>query len=144
MLKNIGLYIGFALSLLVIVGCDEEGRGFSLPPGDAETGKEVFQQLGCIGCHSIRGEDLKGDDRELLVILGGPTSRVKSYGDLVTSVINPSHKIARAVTGEAINEDGLSKMKIYNEVMTVQQLVDLVTYLQATYEVLPPTPYYPI
>ena len=44
--------------------------------------------------------------------------------------------------GERVLMDGESKMRRYNEVMTVQQLVDIVSYLQTEYEVVvPPNPY---
>ena len=37
-----------------------------------------------------------------------------------------------------VSEDGQSKMYVYNEVMTVQELIDLVAYLQNRYEVVVP------
>jgi len=71
-------------------------------------------------------------------MLGGQTTVIKTYGDLVTSVINPSHKIFRRHSKQKVStEEGGSKMITYNEVMTVQQLVDLVTYLESNYEIVP-------
>ena len=75
---------------------------------------------------------------EPYVELGGPVTRVKTYGDLVTSIINPSHKLADGYAEEAVSEDGESKMYVYNGYMTVQELVDLVSYLQPQYEVVVP------
>jgi hypothetical protein len=83
-------------------------------------------------------------DAEMRVILGGPASRVQTYGNLVTSVINPSHRVRRG-SAEMKNPDGSSRMRSYNDVMTVQQLVDLVTFLKAHYKVwTPPTSYPPL
>jgi hypothetical protein len=130
-------------TVFIITGCEQEGRGFSLPQGDANAGKATFQQLGCGTCHSVKGENNGETTRMTHVVLGGLTTRVRTYGELVTSVINPSHRIARATFGEAADESGKSNMTIYNEVMTVQQLVDLVTYLQAKYDIMVPRAYYP-
>ena len=56
----------------------------------------------------------------------------------MTSVINPSHKTSRRYVKQNIATEGRElKMVVYNEIMTVQQLVDLVTYLESTYEVVP-------
>ena len=141
--KNLIIACGFFSAIFLVTGCEQEGRGFSLPPGNAESGKATFQQLSCGTCHSVKGEDSGETTRKIHVVLGGPTTRVRTYGELVTSVINPSHRIARTNLGEATDESGTSNMKVYNEVMTVQQLVDLVTYLQIKYEVMVPRAHYP-
>lgn len=75
---------------------------------------------------------------EPYVELGGTVTRVKSYGELVTAIINPSHKLADGYPEELVSEDGESNMYIYNQHMTVQELVDLVMYLQPHYNVLMP------
>jgi sulfur-oxidizing protein SoxX len=56
---------------------------------------------------------------------------------LVTSIINPLHKIAKGYELDSITESGMSKMRNYNDIMTVTELVDLVTYLQPHYKVKP-------
>ena len=75
------------------------------------------------------------------VTLGGETVRVKSYGELVTAIINPSHRIAPGYPlSQVTTPDGQSLMTLgyLNDVMTVQQLIDLVAFLQASYQVMPP------
>ncbi len=120
-------------------------RGFKLPDGDPEQGRVAFERLYCQSCHSIVGEEFPDSPlaSELNVGLGGQTIRVKTYGELVTSIINPSHRI-RPVEG-AVTEDGRSFMPNYNATLTVQELIDLVAFLQEHYEVVPPgfeyTPY---
>ena len=131
---------------LLITSCNEQARGFALPEGNIEEGIATYKRLACNECHSLSGVAWKSGSDSLKLNLGGETSRQKSYGELVTSVINPSHKIAPRYKKEATTEEGLSKMKNYNEVMTVQELVDLVTFLQSEYKVIIPTtdyfPYY--
>ncbi len=127
--------------LLMVSGCDPQARGFALPPGEVERGKATFVELGCNHCHSIdrQVEKLTNGDENIHFRLGGPTTRIKTYGDLVTSIINPSHRIS-GFQSSIVNTtaEGDSRMLIYNEVMTVQQLVDLTTYLETTYEVARP------
>jgi hypothetical protein len=65
---------------------------------------------------------------------------VKTYGDLVTSIVNPSHRLARGYPREEVSTDGVSLMSwvFLNEVITVQQLIDIVAFLQDEYEFVPP------
>ena len=133
---------GLVAPLLFIAGCDQgpkSGQGFRLPDGDPDQGKLVYVDKQCSSCHVIEGlETLRdGVEVEMTVPIGGMVSKVDTYGQLVTSVINPSHKIARAYRSEAFSEDGESKMRNYNDVMTVSELIDLVAFLQAQYEEFP-------
>ena len=131
---------------LLISSCNRQAHGFALPEGDIEKGKVTYERLVCNECHSIPNIEWKGGKDNLKIHLGGDVTSLKTYGGLVTSVINPSHKVALFYNQETSNEDGLSKMKNYNDVMTVQELIDLVTFLQSEYKVVPPptsyTPYY--
>ena len=135
-------------SLLVIIlafecGCDTQSRGFALPQGDMANGKDAFSELGCNHCHSVGGIAWISNPENILVPLGGEVQSIKSYGELVTSIINPSHKISFKYRDEMTTATGESKMRNYNEVMTVQNLVDLVTFLQDEYDVVAPSaPYY--
>ena len=136
------------LAALTASGCDRDAQGFALPDGDAERGRADFVSLGCSDCHNVMGEPGLNEidpQAEIVVILGGPSSRVQTYGNLVTSIINPSHHVRRGNQEMMANPDGSSRMRSYNEVMTVQQLVDLVTFLKEHYEVwTPPTSYPPL
>ena len=142
------LVLGLGLGLGV-GGCDSgpnSPRGFSLPQGDAARGKEVFMQTGCLSCHVIDGIDSDiAIELKHPVKLGGDVARVKTYGELVTSIINPSHKISRRLWAEAATPDGKSIMRNYNDVLTVSQLIDLVTFLETRYKLTPyeQTPYGP-
>lgn len=122
----------------------ESPKGFRLPDGDAAAGRETFLALQCHDCHRVDGVELPPPEEKgpVSVLLGGEVSRVKTYGELVTSIINPSHELARGYPAQAVSTDGESLMRTYNDVMTIQQLIDLVAFLQAQYEVVPPRDYY--
>lgn len=135
------LLLGLAFGILY--SCNSESWGFALPQGDIEKGKETFFELGCNHCHSAGDIQWIKSPENINIRLGGEVSSKKTYGELVTSIINPSHKIAYGLKEDGANDDGTSRMRNYNEVMTVQNLVDLVTFLQDEYEVNPPpAPYY--
>lgn len=129
----------------LISGCDEQKtmseRGFRLPDGDgdAAAGRDTFLYMQCNQCHTIKGEELPPiPGTEPYVELGGAVTRVKSYGELVTAIINPSHKLADGYAKEVVSENGVSNMYVYNGFMTVQELTDLVMFLQPHYEVIAP------
>lgn len=126
-------------SLLLLAGCNTDSRGFVLPEGNVASGKATFVEMGCNDCHSIGDVAWQGEEGAVEVPLGGTVTSVKTYGELVTSVINPSHRIARPYLKEQVAVDGESTMRRYNDVMTVAQLVDVVSYLQTEYDVVVPS-----
>ncbi len=135
---------------LAAAGCSPDptsGQGFTLPPGDVAAGERAFTRLGCNSCHEVAGRnDLRDDSApQMSVPLGGPTRRVSTYGELVTSIINPSHRIAEGAGKDVTDPAGGSRMRDYNDLMTISELADLVAFLQAQYDLeLPrPTPYPP-
>lgn len=132
----------FLITLFALIACGRDPmseRGFSLPEGDPDSGREAFLYMQCNQCHTIEGEVLPAiPGAEPYVELGGTVTRVKTYGELVTAIINPSHKLAEGYAKEVVSEDGVSNMYIYNRHMTVQELIDLVAFLQPHYEVYVP------
>ncbi len=140
------------LAPLLLAGCEVEAnspRGFVLPDGDVSAGQTAFTELHCSRCHTVEGTELAtdGDERAIHVTLGGEVRRVRTYGELVTAIINPSHDLARGHEPDAVSKDGKSFMADYNQEMTVQQMIDLVAFLQSTYiEYLPEEfePYMPL
>ncbi len=116
--------------------------GYRFPEGDPNRGLEAFETLRCRGCHRIDGLDPPFEGTGAAsVTLGGQTARVKTYGDLVTSIVNPSHKILRGYAADEVaTQEGESIMSLadLNDVVTVQQLIDLVAFLQVEYNVVPP------
>lgn len=137
----------FSLVLLILSGflssCNPDAVGFALPPGDLENGKINFVGLACTQCHSVDDLDWEGvEGQDFHLRLGGEVSKVKTYGELVTSIINPSHRIATNFNRSIPEGTIQSPMPSYNEVMTVQELVDLVTFLEKQYRLTAPTTYY--
>jgi len=139
-----GFLIIFLFAIAGISACEVDRMsetGFSLPEGNALNGKEAFIYLHCNECHMVAGEELPtvalADPP--FVELGGKVSRVKTYGQLVTAIINPSHKLAKGYPIDRISTDGkTSKMPVYNGYMTVQELIDIVAFLQPHYDVVVP------
>ena len=129
--------------LFGLIACEAErrsGKGLVLPQGSVESGKASFVDLGCIQCHSIAGAttlDIDGESEPLL-LLGGKVRKVKTYGELVTSIVNPNHIISpeylKKVPKPVNVREFVTPMPSFNDEMTVAQLIDLVTYLDAQYE----------
>lgn len=143
------LLISFFLIMMSIgiSGCDRDPMsevGFRLPDGDEMAGREAFLYMQCHQCHSIVGEDLPriplADPP--FVELGGSVTKVKTYGELVTAIINPSHKLADGYAKDLVSVEGVSKMYVYNGYMTVQELVDIVMFLQPHYDIIVPEFHY--
>ncbi|MGI9285171.1 MAG: hypothetical protein ACR2P1_07255 [Pseudomonadales bacterium] len=138
-MRNTSLLIGVLTLACWLSACDtgpKSARGFSLPDGDTAIGQQNFLKLKCNDCHSVAGLDelREGVDALMTVPLGGKTTHISTYGELVTSIINPSHKISKKYSSSTVTENGESKMRYYNDVLTVTELIDLVTFLQAQYQ----------
>ena len=141
------LYNSLFVTILVatLSGCGDSGaestRGFSLPQGDIAKGEKVLLKHQCLACHSVDGLKDDNSKRELQqpIKLGGDSYKVTTYAELVTSIINPSHKISQSHLQNVQDNDGKSKMRNYNDIMTVTELVNLVAYLQPKFKVKAPT-----
>ncbi|HZX22002.1 MAG TPA: cytochrome C [Woeseiaceae bacterium] len=136
------------LSGALLAGCEagpKSAAGFRLPDGDPEAGRAAFLALQCNSCHVISNYELPPPAAKgpVQVTLGGEVTRVKTYGELVTSIINPSHKLVRWYPEEEISEEGESLMPGFNDRMTVRQLINLVAFLQPHYDVVVPRYEYP-
>lgn len=131
-----------AVLLSVLSGCgNPQARGFVLPPGDIQAGQKAFVDAGCVRCHSVAGaveHSPVAEEGNLHVPLGGEVPRIQTYGELVTSIVHPNHRLARPVRAPMVSEDGESKMPNFNGAMTVQQLIDITAFLQNSYALAPP------
>lgn len=140
--------INVCVVLVLAGGCGRDAmseRGFVLPEGNPAAGRDAFIIMQCHQCHTIAGDELPTiEDQQPYVELGGETGRVKTYGELVTAIINPSHELATGYAEELVSEAGESNMYNYNRYMTVQELVDVVMYLQPHYDVVVPSRVYPV
>ena len=133
--------------LFILTGCDgflASSATFALPDGDIERGQALFSNLQCTACHNVEGLSLPSAEieRPYNYTIGGKVSKVKSYEELVTSVINPSHRLAPKFQLDEARAAGDSPMTNYNDVMTVAELVHIVAFLHSRYEQLPPVRYH--
>jgi hypothetical protein len=96
----------------------------------------------CHACHEVVGAELPNPvaEPQVPVRLGGVVPAYRTDGELVTAIINPSHRITGGQDKRLVTSGGLSRMGDFGEVMTVRELVDLVAFLQSRYDVQPPVP----
>ena len=134
------LVILFA-SIILFSGCAVEpvtAPEFRFPifRGSIENGKQSFVALGCNQCHTVNGVNLPAFQGVMPVNfeLGGRIWYVKTYADLLTSIINPDHVISEEYRRKLpqLTQGGKSPMP-FNGNMTVTQLIDLVTFLNSRY-----------
>ena len=138
---NIQVILVAAVLGFTVVSCDtgpKSARGFRLPDGNADKGKAAFISLRCYTCHKVDGVDLPPPVSSVKapVLLGGEVTTIKTYGELVTSIIYPSHKLSEKMKEEWAREAKLSPMPEFNDIMTVSQMIDLVAFLQPRYKKL--------
>jgi sulfur-oxidizing protein SoxX len=135
-------------SLFLVYGCERgrtSGKGLYLPKGDVEKGRQAFIDMKCYRCHTVAGVELPKVELATTISfeLGGEVIHVKSYGELVTSIVNPAHVTSRKYLdslGELAKEGKIeSPMPSFNEQMTVAQLIDLIAFLDSRYKELQPS-----
>ena len=105
-----------------------EGWTFTVPKGNATSGRAVFAKLECYTCHDVAGENFPKPGGgaigpELSMMGGHHTAEF-----IAESIMNPSAVVDKGEGYEA--PDGSSKMPSFNDVMTVQELADLVAFIQ--------------
>jgi len=125
-------------ALICISACDRDDRtqgAIYLPEGDAANGETYFVSLGCVSCHSVIGAELPDpvEAGPVRVLLGSKTGRKMPYGQIVTSIVNPSHRLSARYRKDAVSQQGESLMPSYSDFLTVTQLTDLVAFLQNHY-----------
>jgi L-cysteine S-thiosulfotransferase len=146
LMKGIRVLIAASLAaaLIACAAGKKSPSGFRLPEGNAERGKALFVELKCNDCHLVVGTDLAApaERATVPVMLEGEFAYHRTDGELVTAIINPSHRLARGYPRELVEREGKSRMKDYSDTLTVRELVDLVAFLQTTYTRAIPEPAY--
>ncbi|MGB5354695.1 MAG: c-type cytochrome [Woeseia sp.] len=134
-MRNLKTALGVLLVLPVVIGCNPNSPEFVLPEGDARNGQALFVSFSCTSCHTVRDLELPQPEFEgpVKIPLGGGVSKLKSYSELVTSIVNPSHKLYERRRAEDVSQDGESLMAVYNDRMTVTELIDIVAFLETRY-----------
>lgn len=107
------------------------GWKFTVPPGDAAKGRQLFQDLECYKCHAIKGESFPpsgGDPKTVGPDLTGMGARHPAEY-LAESILAPNHVIVEGpgYTGP----DGLSIMPSFADSLSLTQWLDLVAYLKS-------------
>lgn len=128
-----------ATALFGLAGCGQKSTiGFRLPDGNAEKGKAAFVALKCISCHSVDGVEFaaKIAVEPAQVTIGGQVAHVKTYGELLTAIVNPLHRVSQEMRKGG--HEKISVMPEFNQEMTVEQMIDLVAFLQPHYQKLTP------
>ena len=113
---------------------------FPILRGDVERGQQAFVKLGCNSCHQVEGAELERPaDAPFTVVLGGELMFAKTYGDLVTSIINPDHVISQGYLEQLPREQRrIDSSPMYvNPEMKVSELIDIVVFLNSRYSLLP-------
>jgi sulfur-oxidizing protein SoxX len=105
-----------------------KGWRFSLPDGDQRKGRHLFVELECYVCHTVRGESFPGETIDVGPDLTGMGAHHPAEY-LAESIINPNAVIVmeEGYTGP----DGLSRMPSYADILSLQDLLDLVAYLKS-------------
>ena len=129
-------------AMFVLVGCGEQEtsiQGFALPEGDITQGQASFVDYGCNKCHVVAGTDVAyiGNEAGPRIRLGGAVRKVRSYGELLTSIVDPNHTLTQQYLKSLPQEErksASSPMPDFNEQLTVADLIDLVEFLHSSYE----------
>jgi Cu/Ag efflux protein CusF len=103
-----------------------KGWQFTMPKGDAAKGREAFEKFACYVCHEVRGEQFPAAAPG--GVLGPELSQMGPLHPLeffAESVINPSAHASKKYR----SPDGKSTMPAVNDRMTVQELIDLSSYI---------------
>jgi mono/diheme cytochrome c family protein len=108
-----------------------QGWQFAFPKGSAWAGEKVFVKMECFSCHKVAGRSFRRVDTGGVGPELGPGHARLPREYLAESVLN-RHKVIAGNEDRYKGEDKLgSKMGDYSEIMTVRELVDVVTYIQS-------------
>jgi Cu/Ag efflux protein CusF len=103
-----------------------KGWQFTMPKGDVTKGREAFEKFACYVCHEVRGEKFPAAAPGN--VLGPELSQMGPLHPLeyfTESIVNPSAHAPKKYRGP----DGKSTMPPADERMTVQELIDLSSYI---------------
>jgi len=142
---KLGAFTSAILMALMLTACDEPQpvKGFVLPEGNVDLGKQVFIDNECYQCHTMKSETFpeRSLNPPVTLELGGKVYRVKDYGELLDAVVNPSHIISPKYLMTLDKEDrknAETPMPNLTEQITVAELIDLVAFLHAQYSKMDP------
>jgi mono/diheme cytochrome c family protein len=100
---------------------------FTLHPGNPARGREAFVKFECYSCHQVLGEKFPEPGGDAI---GPELSQMASMHPreyFVEAIMNPSAVIEDRYRAA----DGRSKMPSFNDIMTVEELIDLAAFLKS-------------
>lgn len=143
--KAIQIVAAVAYAVLAAGCAYDPSFGFPIEEGDIEAGRQAFIDHQCHQCHSIAGMSLPAlaGASPPIFELGGETTTIKSYAELMTGIINPNHFISETYRDQQLRLNaGLpleSPMPLpHIDNMTVRQLIDLVAFMDSRYVLVDP------
>lgn len=112
------------------IGCTQAKTGFLLPPGQAEEGKLVFEELRCFTCHALADEGFLPPvvQPAALLRLREPDG-VRSRESLAEAILSSSKRIPHHFALDS--DDAPPSMEDFSQLMTVRELIDVTEYLQS-------------
>ena len=130
------------LFAVLAFGCDtgrKGSAGFHMPDGDPVKGRQVFLEHRCNSCHEVAGVALDRPvaDPPVPVRLGGKVYTAPTDGVLATAILHPSYRLANGPY-QLVTSGRLSRMGDFTDTMTLREMIDVVAFLQSTYEEIPP------
>ena len=134
------LIAGLAALGVVAGGCgltdrwsEPQADTVPLPEGDIEDGRRVFLAHGCALCHGATRESAFPSPATTHAgpAIGRPQGEWSAY-EIAQAIIDASCEVPPAFRQEQVIEDGTpdSPMAEYADVLTLQDLADLVAYVR--------------
>ena len=91
-----------------------------LPPGDADSGNDLYTTLGCTACHTLTSETVVGPGFQDVYERAATRTDLSADDYLVESITRPSAHIV----------DGFSNVMQVFDYLTDQELADLLAFLK--------------
>ena len=139
-----GRFVAAAVFAATVTACaPNTALVVHFPLGSIQRGREAFVALECHACHRIADVEIPAhpSPSSVSVALGGHTPRIETFGDIITAIVNPSHRLARSYRAVAGRSEASPMSAVFlNDVMTTQQLVDIAAFLRTEYDYVPPPP----
>ena len=130
---------GCALAWVGLAAQTDETKPFRLPAGDSDSGREAFVALRCIHCHGVKGVHLEHPElyRRIRIDLAASTRFVTDSASLILAIATPRH-VTQERYGAALSPTDWDRidpfMPDFSTRMTVRELMDLVAFLEQSYE----------
>ena len=135
---TLGVFFTFSGLATLVAQDPAAGAKPVVPAGKADAGQSVFVTKGCHQCHSAGTTKLPPVDLapRLVIELGGDVHSKWTRDDYARAIMDPNHlvsedyKIAMIRLGDHFKAEN-SPMPTFADVLRVNELIDLVTFLDS-------------